>query len=40
MLNMVSDGNESDLSIEKKVLPLCTENPTEAIKDMNYFILE
>ena len=40
MLHMVSDCDESDLSIGKKVLPVWSKNPTEAITDINYFILE
>ncbi|MDA9130957.1 OB-fold domain-containing protein [Gammaproteobacteria bacterium] len=40
MLHMISGCDESDLSIGKKVLPVWSENPTEAITDINYFILE
>ena len=40
MLHMISDCDESDLAAGKKVLPVWSDNPTESITDINYFILE
>jgi len=40
MLHMISDCDESDLGVGKKVLPVWSENPTESITDINYFILQ
>jgi uncharacterized OB-fold protein len=40
MLHMISDCYESDLGVGKKVLPVWSENPTESITDINYFILQ
>lgn len=40
MLHMIFDCDESDLGVGKKVLPVWSDNPTESITDINYFILE